>query len=368
MKARVSIFVGVASILALCACTDGTNPLSPSSFSDQFRHLLRFSRVDAANDGGVIQGNEQGFVMLRFKATVKSPSEPVLVESFTFTSAGTGDDSTAVEGVSLYRDMNRDGKVGPEDSLLGTGTFGADDGRVRIPMNQVLDHGETRKYILTYDFNGSAVAGDTFRVRLFDDSDVDSIGEESGCPVTVEGLPVKGAEVVVGDATQPAVVVSLGSKTPAARNVSPQALGVGMVQVLLGNPGSTDVRVDSLAFTASGTGDDAADIAAVRLYRDANSNGKVDASGDVLIGTGAYAADNGTVTFALGTGLTVGRASTAALLLVYDLSGSAWIDETFQAGIESGADLTGSWAGSGAPATFTGTPVDGHPVTIRFGE
>lgn len=110
--------------------------------------------------------------------------------------------------------------------------------------------------------------------------------------------------------------------------------------------------ITSLTFTHIGTAPDT-DITSVKLYRDNNSDGAVDA-GDTLLGTGALG--SGTVTFnsaPLPQALTAG--TTVRLLLAVDVSAGFTLNNTIQFQLAGAADL--GW-GSAAP-DFTAFPVVG---------
>jgi uncharacterized repeat protein (TIGR01451 family) len=65
------------------------------------------------------------------------------------------------------------------------------------------------------------------------------------------------------------------------------------------NNGSVPLHVVNLKLRASGTGDDHTQIDVVKLWRDRNGNGAIDA-GDLQLGTSVYAADDGDLSFDLG--------------------------------------------------------------------
>jgi len=71
------------------------------------------------------------------------------------------------------------------------------------------------------------------------------------------------------------------------------ALNVPMLDFML-TPASQQT-VNSVTIQAQGTGDDHVDVTAVNLYVDRNGNGQVD-TGDSLIATSAFAANDGSVT------------------------------------------------------------------------
>ncbi len=121
---------------------------------------------------------------------------------------------------------------------------------------------------------------------------------------------------IVGDI--PPVTVSLGSSNPGAKTVLKSSSKVAALQVLVTPPAGssvTDYALAGLTLQASGTGNDASDIAAVRLFPDNNGNGIVDADeGSLQISSGVFAANDGTsqLSFAPG-GILNGRNFLVAL-------------------------------------------------------
>ena len=375
MESRAPATLGTVSglalsmVLLLVACP-GPNPLDPGSFTDQFRHDLRFSLGAATEPESTVNADDTDIVMFQVRAAVNSPAEPVRIDSIAFQATGTGDDWADVASVSLYQDRNLDGLLDPGDILLDQPRhYAADNGRVRfVNLNMVIDHDKSRTLILVCDLAGTAADGETFSVRLADEDDVDSEGEDSGCPVTVEGLPVVCPDRTVGDATVTgSLLVSLGASTPVSRDVGPTATRVEMVQIALETSTVQDISIDSITFHGSGTADEVTDIGAVYLFRDVNDSGALDLGVDVLVSVSAYTADDGTVTFP-GIDEVVTPGQVGHLLLVYDLAGSAWTGETFQAGIPAANDLVAFGVESGLEIEVVGPPVIGEVVTIKFGE
>ena len=96
-----------------------------------------------------------------------------------------------------------------------------------------------------------------------------------------------------------ALVAARGASSPP--DVSEAAAGdqgVPMVQFTLAPmAGSEAVLLEAVELAATGTGDDAADVAGVDLYLDANSDGAVD-GGDILLASGTFSIDDGGLTLA----------------------------------------------------------------------
>jgi uncharacterized repeat protein (TIGR01451 family) len=115
---------------------------------------------------------------------------------------------------------------------------------------------------------------------------------------------------IVGDA--PPVKVSFGSSNPVAKTVSKGSSNVAAFQVLVTPPAGssvTDYALAGLTLQASGTGNDASDITAVKLFPDNNANGLVDAGEETLqISSGAFTANDGLLNLSFApTGILAGR-------------------------------------------------------------
>ncbi|MEM7804570.1 MAG: thrombospondin type 3 repeat-containing protein [Pseudomonadota bacterium] len=93
--------------------------------------------------------------------------------------------------------------------------------------------------------------------------------------------------------------VSLSALSLPNVNVTAGQANVPMLRFrLTSNTGST--RLNAITLRASGTGNDAAEVIAVRLWADADGDGSV-SSGDTEIGTGNYSSDNGVLQLSLNT-------------------------------------------------------------------
>ncbi|MHC5080956.1 MAG: hypothetical protein ACYTHN_18245 [Planctomycetota bacterium] len=133
-----------------------------------------------------------------------------------------------------------------------------------------------------------------------------------------------------------------------------------MMQFALSAVGG-NIVVEALTLTGSGSGDDGSDVAGVSLYRDTNSNGILDTGTDILLGgSGAYGADNGTVTFS-GLSRTIPSGGSELWLVVYDFHPSAICGRNFTVSIASSNDVAVS---GGPPApSVNGPPVTSAPMT-----
>jgi len=109
-----------------------------------------------------------------------------------------------------------------------------------------------------------------------------------------------------------------------------------MIQLKLHEEGCEDILLKSLGITASGTGNDQTDIAAVDVFRDDNQNGLVDA-GEALLASGAYPADDGSILFNFpGGGLLIPDGETVYIVIAYQMKASAPAGADYQFKVSGG--------------------------------
>ncbi len=161
--------------------------------------------------------------------------------------------------------------------------------------------------------------------------------------------------------TPPLIRITMGSSAPPNSAQYSGTANVPVLQINLNNQSNAPTTMTSLKVTASGTGNDATDISAVKLYLDANGNGIVD-GGDSLLGSSTYSSDNGTALIAFNNVLPA--FGNANYLVVYDFGGLAPNGYTYQASIASNNDLTGVDGTFGLPVLFTGAPQAGALISI----
>ncbi len=84
--------------------------------------------------------------------TINSESGDAELDAMAFAASGSGND-TDIGAVNVYVDKNQSDAVDEGDELIGTGTFGSDDGSLEIRMltPYTINAGATR-LLVTYDF------------------------------------------------------------------------------------------------------------------------------------------------------------------------------------------------------------------------
>lgn len=320
----------------------------------------------AAPAARIVAAGGTGLPALQVRATASN--EAFTITGLRFTAAGSVDDLTEVTGVRLYDDADADGAVDAGEALLASGTFSADDGALDLTFAaQTVASGASRDFLLVVDLSANALGGDGFRAVLGAAADVTAAGVASGPlpstgPRALTGAPVIGELLTVGGA----LTAALGAASPPDGTAQPGASDVPMLQVEL-TARAEAIEVRTLTFAASGSGDEALDVARARLYRDVNANGTVEAS-DVALGVPqSFGSDDGQISFVL-TGELVPANATRRYLLAYDLTGNPTGAQTFSARIVAPSGIAATGQASAAPVTATGSfPLVGRTLTLLGG-
>ncbi|MCM8824475.1 MAG: hypothetical protein NC822_07390, partial [Candidatus Omnitrophica bacterium] len=315
-----------------------------------------------------IMNNVKSKQMIQIKLTEVSGYENVRIVSVSFTAQGTGNDKEDVYNAKLFVDENANGVYDSSDTHLGTRTFSADDGMITFTLisNYQVPKGGTKYLILTYDFNGTASAGETFISEVLVPGDIQFKGITSGANIIPrsDNFPFIGntKTIVTGQ-----LQVEAGPANPGDTNIVNNALGVSVLQIKLSETtGLENINVSSFTFTAQGTGDESQDLSSVKFFYDANSNGVYDSGVDTHLGTKSFSVDNGTITFSFLSPQTIPKGSYKNYLLTYDFNGKASIGETFMCGVNLATDIVAKGAISNKSLLPQGTfPIMGGVMTIQ---
>ncbi len=111
------------------------------------------------------------------------------------------------------------------------------------------------------------------------------------------------------------VTVALGGSSPADQVVQKGSTSVPMLEFAL-TPASLAL-LDNVTIKAQGSGNEQVDVTAVRLYLDKNGNGHVNGT-DSVLASGAFAANDGSVTLALNPAYTI--TTPVDILVTYDFN------------------------------------------------
>ena len=141
-----------------------------------------------------------------------------------------------------------------------------------------------------------------------------------------------------------------------------EALGLVMMQLSLREFTGNAARLAAINFTGVGSGDDAASVAAVRLYLDADSDGEVDPEDPQLGDPAQYAGNDGQVRFE--PDLEIDGFGSADLLVVYDLTDVGAAGHTFAVRMAQNNHLEVR-AEDDTLGGVAGAPLQGATLTIH---
>jgi len=308
--------------------------------------------------------------MMQLQLTASS-AETLLISQLKVRGTGTGDELTAVasaenRGVRLYRDVNSNGvrEVGTDVQLGSAQGFTADNGTVTFALStpETLLAGQTKLYLIVYNYTGSGITGRTFQTTVNLTSDITVTGKTSGQSITPTGsLPITGGVKTIS--TIGTLTLTLGPANPSATNEANTAQNVPMLQVNLAANSVENIGIDTLLVTAAGTGADQTYVTAVKLYKDANNNGIADAGETQLSTTKTYSADNGAITFNLAAAETINAGTSQNWLVVYSFGNSGPVGSTFRATISANSSVKAKGGLSGS-AQVIGAPINGNLKTL----
>jgi hypothetical protein len=291
----------------------------------------------------------------------------ITIDEITLHGSGTGDESTGVIWVKLWDDVDKDGVITAVDRQIGTSQqFTVNDGSVTFTgLGENLGSGAVLAWLVTYDFNPSAVQGETFRVELNAAGDMTVYDQAWGPSASIVpmGAPVQGGMKAISTMGAGDIQVFLGGMNPATAVALPGSQNVTVLQLNLVSSSLESVDITALRVWAVGTGFDDVDITAATLVHDANGNGAFDAT-ETVLGTGTFGNDNGTLTFTFPSPVTVTPGASEKFLLLYNFRLGIAGRWDFAAGILTGGDVSTTGVTSGSPVPVTGPPLLGEYTTI----
>ncbi|MBD3246340.1 MAG: DUF11 domain-containing protein [Candidatus Omnitrophica bacterium] len=318
-------------------------------------------------DNGNILNDETDVEIQQLKLSADM-IEDITVDGITFTHEGTGNPSEDVQRVRLFRDVNSDGRLDGGDVFLAQETAWAGNA-ITVPAAAAITAGTTEHWLLVYDMNGTADEMETFRPTVQAGGDFQTTGVWSGLPVNLTAsYPLAGAEKRIV-ATRAYVDVSLGPNTPPDEDILNNPTYEPMMQIELTEySGFEDAYLRSITFQTEGSGNELEHITEAKLYWDNNNNGIRDGD-ESAIGKVNFDADDGTITFNLGTARIIRKNETRYLLLTYDFNRTAPKDATFKARIDNAADVELQGRGTGIYFEPDGVfPMEGATKTVVTGE
>lgn len=271
-----------------------------------------------------------------------SPTGSVDVHGIAFRAGGSGDEATDVLSARLAVDLDHDGRIDPTDTALGTARFEANDGLLRFPFsyNQRLGWaGSSLDLVVEYTFAGTAAAGETFSLALASGDDVlaHAYYAPGGQEISLASGPISGGTMTVSGAGGALRLAAQGAPAAvAAPGVETAALALALTA---GEGGAASLS--AITVRATGSLDDAGEVAGVSLYED-DGDGALGAADVLVAGPLTFSQDDGAVTFALPTAVQgVSAGARRSLLVTATLAASAPVGASLSL-LTTGADVTAS--------------------------
>lgn len=173
----------------------------------------------------------QNVGMLSFFLNLRTgaSSENVIFDSIIVTSKGTGNISSSLSSAKLYLDSDNNGTYETEVSI---GTISGNQ-ITFSNINTEIGMGLNQKYLVVFNFNGSASIGQTFGVDILKNVDVSAHTKNSQLPVTCQGDPIIGNLMTIIEANPPSKPTNV-SPTNGTTQVDPLSY---MLQSSQFNPG-----------------------------------------------------------------------------------------------------------------------------------
>lgn len=188
--------------------------------------------------------------------------------------------------------------------------------------------------------------------------DTDRNGMYNSTVDYVDSLTATGFEVT--PVPVPTLALALGPNNPSSHNWDLGNTSYNtMLQLKLTAGSVEDVRITSIALSASGTGDDKNGISIIRLVLD-NNNGVYD-QGEILLSYGQYVRDDGIVMLNIENGYVIQTSHAVYMIVVYTMTDSSSNGDTYSFQV---ASVSATGATSGTQVTPTGFPINSATKTI----
>lgn len=277
----------------------------------------------------------------------------VSLNSITIRASGTGNDSNAFSSVAVWYDADDNSAFSTaSDTQVGSSAvaFPGDNGDLTFTWGtaQSFPVTTTRRYFVVVRLNGATQAspGHTFNFTVQDITVSGTNASKAGVPSSVmNGLSILTPTFTFAD-------VSPATATTAFLNSMHNVCQAFTIAY----PNGPDDKPGSITVTGLGTAHEVTDVDAVQLWYDSDSSGTFSATSDTQIATGNYAADNGTVTFAMTTHSNLPAGSTRRYFVVYNLNSNASDAETFRCYVSAAAAASHGGTMNGLPVpSVTGT-------------
>jgi hypothetical protein len=307
---------------------------------------------------------DEGMFQVKLQA---GSTEHIDISSITFKMNGSGDESSDLDSVRLYQDVDGDGLLDAGDIQIGSTLTGLSDNDSLVfgGINERIVWGNYETWLVVYDFADGQGEGDTYRVEFQGSANVTAVGATSGSNIaaTVDNDLIIGSYATLSNVGS--LDLSIGAKAPDARSIAADAIDQSMTQLALRASSAEAVIVESFKFKSTGTGSAKNDLSRVRLFEDSDNNGQLNTDEDRLIGILAYSKSPGDSLFTFnGLSERIPADSTVNWILIYDFNGNASGGETFYVKVDSTSWIKAVGENSTVDITTNGTPILTNTMTV----
>jgi hypothetical protein len=126
---------------------------------------------------------DEGMFQVKLQA---GSTEHIDISSITFKMNGSGDESSDLDSVRLYQDVDGDGLLDAGDIQIGSTLTGLSDNDSLVfgGINERIVWGNYETWLVVYDFADGQGEGDTYRVEFQGSANVTAVGATSGSNIT----------------------------------------------------------------------------------------------------------------------------------------------------------------------------------------
>lgn len=253
---------------------------------------------------------------------------PVQVYGVNMQAYGSGNDATGISAITMSVDTDCDGVPDTTQPPSPTGTYAVDNGTATL-CNPTMPYVTLQPYQcicinIYYKMKCPNPVPGTYLFAL-----TDILGPNCQPLCVFPGLlPIKSAVKTIEPNPCCLEVLSGPSNPPSHYWIPGLPKRNRMFQFQICNPCPETALIRCLTLQATGSGNDQTDILAVRLIQDLNCDG-VAQIGEPVVGTSAYPADNGSITFVPNTPILLAPHECKCFLVEYLMSGKGKWGSTY---------------------------------------
>jgi hypothetical protein len=167
--------------------------------------------------------------MLQLKISVTTGTESAKISAVKVTPSGTADDNADITNVRLVLDANNNGISDTGDTILVTGTFTPDNTALTMTLGspRTIAVAASENWLVVYNLDGSASAGETFAAQVAANADVTIVGAATTLAITPSGAPVAGGTKTI---VEPTASATTGTSPLSIDFTAPLGTGGAIVQ------------------------------------------------------------------------------------------------------------------------------------------